>query len=202
MRAMRTILVLALLLVPTASAIAQPGHDHMHGHGPAPAAPAPGSAYREQLATGARGLSAQEVDDLLTGRGIGLARAAELNGYPGPRHVLDAARDKQLVLTEDQTAAVQRIFEGMEQDAQKLGANVVAEEKALEAAFRAGTITEADLTARVKRLATIQGYLREVHLRAHLATRAVLSEVQIARYNEIRGYAGASAPGATGTHRH
>src|SRR5262245_32536556 len=184
MRAMRTIL--ALLLGP-ASAIPHASHDHIH-HGHAPAAPAPNSAYREQLATGSRGLSAQEVDDLLVGRGMGLARAAELNGYPGPRHVLDAARDKQLVLTEDQTAAVQRIFDGMEQDAQKLGASVVKEEKALEAAFRAGTITDADLIARVKRIATIQGYLREVHLRAHLATRAVLTDPQIARYKELRGY--------------
>ena len=56
----------------------------------------------------------------------------------------------------------------------------------------------------MKRLATIQGYLREVHLRAHLATRALLSESQIARYNEIRGYAGASPTGASpaGAHRH
>ena len=35
-----------------------------------------------------RGLSEQEIDDLTNGRGMGLARAAELNGYPGPLHVL------------------------------------------------------------------------------------------------------------------
>jgi hypothetical protein len=40
----------------------------------------------------------------------------------------------------------------------------------------------------VKKLATMQGHLREVHLRAHLATKALLTDAQIARYNELRGY--------------
>jgi hypothetical protein len=40
----------------------------------------------------------------------------------------------------------------------------------------------------LKKLATMQGHLREVHLRAHLATKALLTDAQIARYNELRGY--------------
>jgi len=35
-----------------------------------------------------KALSAQQIDDLKAGRGMGLALAAELNGYPGPAHVL------------------------------------------------------------------------------------------------------------------
>src|SRR5215475_1130417 len=38
-----------------------------------------------------KALSEQEVDDLRAGRGMGLALAAELNGYPGPSHVLELA---------------------------------------------------------------------------------------------------------------
>jgi hypothetical protein len=47
------------------------------------------SPYREQLASEIRGLTTKEIEDLREGRGMALARAAELNGYPGPRHVLD-----------------------------------------------------------------------------------------------------------------
>jgi hypothetical protein len=189
---MRTILVVLLVLAPITSAVAQ--------HAPGPAEPGHRSPYRDQHAAGARGLTAQEIGDLAAGRGMGLARAAELNGYPGPRHVLDAARDRQLVLSDDQWMAVQRVFDTMEQEARKLGARVIAEEQALEAAFRAGAITEDDLASRVSRLATTQGDLRQVHLRAHLATRALLTETQIARYHELRGYT-SPAPAPADAHR-
>ena len=172
--------VTALLIACAAPAMAQHGHD---------------SPYRDQHQAGTRGLSARERDDLLAGRGMGLARAAELNGYPGPRHVLDAAADGSLALTTEQRAGVQRVFDAMERDARRLGARVVTEEQALEAAFRGGAITEAELAERVSRLALVQGELRQVHLRAHLATRAILSAEQIARYENLRGYAPAA-------HRH
>ena len=32
-----------------------------------------------------------EISDYLSGKGMGLAKAAELNGYPGPAHVLELA---------------------------------------------------------------------------------------------------------------
>jgi|ERR1051326_3213494 hypothetical protein len=159
------------------------------------------SPYREQQRAGARGLSPQEIDDLEAGRGLGLARAAELNGYPGPRHVLDAARDRQMSLTPEQREGVQRVFDAMARDAQRIGARVIAEEQALEAAFRGGTIGEAELNERVSRLALMQGELRQVHLRAHLATRALMTDVQVARYNELRGY-DAAAPATGHQHRH
>ena len=175
------VVALVLLLGPAAQALAQPDHHAQHA-----------SPSRDQYASGARGLSAQELDDLVAGRGMGLARAAELNGYPGPRHVLAAAADPQLALTQDQRVRVQRVVDAMEQEARQLGARVIAEEQALEAAFRTGTITEAELATRVDHLAAVQGALRQVHLRAHLATRAVLTEAQVTRYNELRGYATAS----------
>jgi hypothetical protein len=49
-----------------------------------------------------KALSEQQVADLSSGRGMGLALAAELNGYPGPSHVLELA-DK-LDLTTEQRA--------------------------------------------------------------------------------------------------
>jgi len=52
---------------------------------------------------------------------MGVARAAELNGYPGPRHVLDAARDGRLHLSPAQGQAVQRLFDDTAREAQRLG---------------------------------------------------------------------------------
>ena len=38
-----------------------------------------------------KSLSQDDQSALLAGRGMGLARPAELNGYPGPAHVLELA---------------------------------------------------------------------------------------------------------------
>ena len=38
-----------------------------------------------------KALSDQQIADLKAGRGMGLALPAELNGYPGPAHVLELA---------------------------------------------------------------------------------------------------------------
>ena len=135
-----------------------------------------------------RGLSPQEIEDLQTGRGMGLARAADLAGYPGPRHVLDATETGQLRLTSAQLAAVRRLFASMEAEARHLGAQVLEEEGRLEAAFRDRTITDAELTARLGRIAALRAELRAVHLRAHLETRAVLDPAQLQRYDELRGH--------------
>ena len=160
------------------------------------------SPYRGQTSTGLRGLTENEVSELRQGRGMGLARAAELNGYPGPRHVLDAVRAERLQLTPDQGHQVQRIFAAMSSEAQRLGNMVLKEEGALEEAFRKGAISEADLVARVGRIAALQGDLRAVHLRAHLQTRALLSKQQIQRYDQLRGYAAGSPEKQEHEHRH
>lgn len=156
-------------------------------HAP-PSAPAMPSPYRDQQFTEIKGLTDAEVRDLRNGAGMGFARAAELNGYPGPRHVLDALAAGQMHATPEQRERVQKIFDDMAGKARTLGATIIAEEAALESAFRAGTIDEASLRDRVARIETLRGQLRAVHLAAHLETRAVLSPAQIARYNELRGY--------------
>jgi len=55
-----------------------------------------------------KALSEQQVDDLRAGRGMGLALAAELNGYPGPSHLLELA-DK-LELSADQRVRIGQLF--------------------------------------------------------------------------------------------
>jgi hypothetical protein len=146
------------------------------------------SPYREQQSSEIRGLSAEEIDDLRAGRGMGLARAAELNGYPGPRHLLDAFEAGQASLTDEQVRAVRGVFEQMSEEARQLGSVILQEEHELEAAFRRGAMDERQLRTRVERIARLRGELRLVHLRTHLVTRALLSQEQIQQYNRVRGY--------------
>lgn len=135
-----------------------------------------------------RALSAEQQGDLLAGRGMGLALAAELNGWPGPAHVIELAGAMQL--TPEQLAATQRLMSEMQAAAGDLGARVIEEERALDFAFRDRSITPADLSARTARIAALQGEIRDVHLRTHLAQAALLNAEQIAAYSRLRGYAG------------
>ncbi|HTK88948.1 MAG TPA: Spy/CpxP family protein refolding chaperone [Verrucomicrobiae bacterium] len=159
----------------------------------------PASPYAGQESRAIKALSPQEVEDLLTGRGMGLAKAAELNHYPGPRHVLELA--DQLGLSAEQRVETERIFEAMQAEAGRLGAEIVAGERALDARFAEGTITASELERLLEELGMRESRLRMVHLRAHLAQRDVLTPAQRQQYEVLRGYDGTSAPAHRG-HSH
>jgi hypothetical protein len=135
-----------------------------------------------------KALSAEETDALLNGKGFSQALAAELNGYPGPRHVLDLRDD--LSLSPPQLGAVQALFDEMEREAGALGGDVIAAETALDAAFAAGAIDETALRTMTLGIGTMRGALRSTHLKYHLRTKAILTRHQVATYNRLRGYGG------------
>jgi hypothetical protein len=87
------------------------------------------SPYVGQEKRTIKSLSATEVADLLAGKGLGFAKAAELNGYPGPSHVLELS--SQLKLSDEQVAKTQIIFQRMEAEAKGLGARLVEAEREL-----------------------------------------------------------------------
>ncbi len=149
------------------------------------------SPYVDQLASPVVGLSAQEVDDLLEGRGAGYARTAELTGYPGPRHVLDLG--DQLSLSAAQRAVAESLFVTMNDAARTLGAEIVAAERRLAADFAARTVSLAALQDATASLGLQYGRLRALHLAAHVELTRHLTAEQILRYAELRGYA--HAPG-------
>jgi hypothetical protein len=132
------------------------------------------SPYANHQTRDIKALSADEVEGYLSGAGLGMALPAELNGYPGPRHVLELA--DSLELSQEQIAAVRRIFDSMESQAIDLGAQVVELERQLDAAFGERTI------------ARLQGQLRGVHLQAHLEVTDVLTPGQRLAYDRLRGY--------------
>lgn len=144
-----------------------------------------------------KALSVQQIDDLRAGRGRGLALAAELNGYPGPSHVLEL-RDR-LGLTVDQGAEVQRLFDAMKQEAVPLGNKLVEQERALEHLFSSRAVTPESLKTSIAAIAETQGRLRESHLKYHLSTAAVLDQSQMRRYAELRGY---QRPDGSAGHKH
>jgi hypothetical protein len=148
-----------------------------------------------------KALSDQQVADLRAGRGMGLALPAELNGYPGPMHVLELA--EPLGLSAAQRAAVQELFEAMKAEAIPLGEKLIAQEADLERQFATRIVTRASLSEATGALGATQAALRAAHLKYHLATVEVLTPDQVRRYGRLRGYDGVSDPGHSprGHHR-
>lgn len=141
------------------------------------------------------GVPASEAEGLSSGAGMGLARSAEMNGHPGPLHVLELA--DALGLTPDQRTATEALPAAMRDRAQALGRAILEEERSLDRLFAGRVVDPAAIRASVERIAMLRGSLRLVHLEAHLAQRRLLSAEQIARYSTLRGI----AP-ATGHHHH
>jgi Spy/CpxP family protein refolding chaperone len=146
------------------------------------------SPYAAHRGAAATGLLPEEVEGLVSGKGMALALAAEVNGYPGPRHVLDASEAGQLALRPDQQAAVEALHARMLEDAQAKGREILEVESHLAQRFRHGHIDDASLRDALDRIGQLRAELRFIHLRTHLATRALLTPDQIARYNAVRGY--------------
>lgn len=151
----------------------------------------PPQPYSGQQAREIKSLSAQEIDDLLAGRGMATAKAAELNRYPGPAHVLEL-KDR-LGLTPEQEKRTRSIHAGMQSRASVAGRRVVDAERALDEAFAKGTIDETGLTTQVRETGRLLAEFRLTHLAAHVEMRALLSPEQIARYDQLRGYAGGTS---------
>jgi hypothetical protein len=169
---MKRILITAALLFATGNAFAE-------------------SPYQGMQSRTVKALSEQQVADLNQGRGMGMALAAELNGYPGPSHVLELA-DK-LELKPEQISAVRTLFESMKRESIPLGAKLIEQEGELDRQFASRAVTPESLRAATAAVARTQGELRETHLKYHLSTAALLDRGQIQRYASLRGYAGGPA---------
>lgn len=164
---MRTCLILCSLLFCGAGAAAQ-------------------SPYAGEEQRHIKALSPERIEGLEAGHGLGYAKAAELNGYPGPKHVLELADD--LGLDDDQLRRTEALKETMHERAGELGRDLIAVEAELEAAFAEETITRERLVELVSRSARIEGQIRLVHLQAHLQQVELLEDQQVDEYMRLRGY--------------
>lgn len=142
-------------------------------------------------------LPPEEAAELAEGAGAGMAKAAELNGYPGPRHVLELA--EPLELTPDQHRAVEALFRSMQAEARALGARVLEREAALDRLFAERRAQPAEVEALVREIAALRGELRFVHLRTHFEMAALLTPHQAMTYAALRGQAPSHGGGG---HKH
>lgn len=146
--------------------------------------------YAGQEARELKSLSAEEVQQYLAGAGMGFAKSAELNHFPGPMHVLELA--DALALSAGQRAATRQLMDAHKAQARALGAKLVEAEAALEHLFRSGRMDSMQLQHAVRQAAAVQGEYRLSHLETHRRMRALLTDDQVATYDRLRGYTGAA----------
>lgn len=160
----------------------------------------PPSPYSGQELREIKALSSEDVQAYLSGKGLGMAKAAELNGYPGPSHVLALAAE--LGLTTDQKQRTESLFKSMESKSISLGRPLVAEERKLDQMFAAKMITPESLDQSLTRIGELQGQVRQAHLEAHLAQTEILTPAQVYKYMMLRGYADAHQTQSHAGHQH
>jgi Spy/CpxP family protein refolding chaperone len=170
--------ILARLLV---ASICLPLYTHaQHNH--AAHTPYAGLQQRE-----IKSLSEADIQELRRGGGWGLALPAELNGMPGPAHLLELR--EQIPLTADQIQKIQALFDSMKQAAIPAGERLIQAESAIETAFASGKIDPATLRQLVAAAESARSELRIIHLSQHYKTVPLLRPEQVQRYKVLRGYA-------------
>ena len=132
-------------------------------------------------------LSENDIEELKNGEGWGLAKAAELNGVPGPAHLLEMK--KEIGLSSKQVREIEDLYNKMKQEAIPLGFELIELEKELNDYFADRTITYELLDVSLEKIAQVVKKLRYVHLSTHLKTPDILNPEQIVLYNKLRGYA-------------
>ena len=142
--------------------------------------------YAGQQSRDIKSLSDDEVKQYLSGAGMGYAKAAELNHFPGPMHALELA-DK-LNLTPAQREQTSKLMQAHKVEARAIGARLVEAEGTLDQLFRKGAPDQRSLAEAVQRAAVLQGEYRLSHLETHRRMRALLTDEQVKRYDVLRGY--------------
>ncbi len=107
-----------------------------------------------------KALSDEAIQEYRNGDGMSLALSAELNMYPGPRHVL--ALGEVMDLDAVQIARVEAIRDATNADAVRIGAQIVDLERALDRAFAHRTIDSTGLRSVTNEIGSLQGRLRFV----------------------------------------
>lgn len=146
----------------------------------------PSSSYPQLQESEVRGLSLEQIEGLRNGDGMGYALPAELNGYPGPKHVLELA--DELELNGSQRQATAEIRAQMLERAKATGVELVSAYESLDQEFRSQGIDAERLRNHTERIGSLEGALRSIHMEAHLAMMTVLTHAQILEYADLRGY--------------
>jgi len=166
-------LFMVLLLIPLPSFSAE-SHSHF-------------SRYAGEEKREIKTLSASDIEELSNGRGWGLAKAAELNGVPGPVHLLEMKIE--IKLSAGQIRELENLYEKMKKEAIPLGLELIELERELNNRFADNSMTHELLDNSLEKIAKFRKNLRYIHLSTHLKTPDILTPEQIELYNRLRGYA-------------
>ena len=153
-----------------------PGAQHDHGVSP----------YAHARDDDVPTLTPDEVYGLRTGEGMGLARPAELNHFPGPKHLLDLGSD--LDLDHVRIERIEAIHKKMRARAIAKGEEILSAERHLANIFASGQPSAADIERMTGHLGVLRGQLQAIHLLAHIESARELTVEQIERYDRLRGY--------------
>lgn len=180
------VLIISLIFLPVSLSVSA----EQEGHSP----------YSGQERRDIKALSDEEIKGLRDGSGMGMAKAAELNHYPGPKHVLELA--SELELTEKQKDQTIAAYDIMHEEALSLGKEIIEKEMILDRRFAHEHIDEKVLEEITLELGRLMGSLRAAHLKAHIKMKSILSEDQIKRYDDLRGYGPGSSHRKGHDHSH
>lgn len=148
------------------------------------------SPYAHTRSSDVPTLTPDEVRRLRNGEGMGLARPAELNRFPGPKHLLELA--SELDLHPAQVRRIEAIHEKMRAQAIAKGEDILMAERRLANLFASAAVGERPSVADVKRIAehlgVMRGQLQAIHLLAHMESARELTVEQIEEYDRLRGY--------------
>lgn len=172
------VLSLVMLLLFSVFTLAQEKHQMNHNNHK--------SQYISEINNDIKALTKEELNHLLKGEGMGMAKAAELNSYPGPRHVLDFS--SQLNLTSEQIEKTNELFKSMQTQAKKIGLLIIKKEKELDSVFKTNKAEEELIRNKITEIAQLNSKLRFVHLDAHLKQKEILTVEQVNSYNRLKGY--------------
>ena len=139
------------------------------------------SIYSGQENRTIKSLSADDIVELRRRHGWGQAKAAELKGVSGPKHLLQMKNE--IGLDETPYSAIDEVYQQLKSQAELQGERLIALEHHLGSGFRNRTITDAMLRTILNAFAETKSELRCVHLTAHLRMPEVLSEEQVRTYN-------------------
>ncbi len=178
MRIVNIVVATSLCIAPMVLTAQESSH---HEHHMADADHSPSSK-----SSGNASLSDEQRAQYLNGEGMGMAKAAELNHYPGPRHVLDMA--DQLGLSPGFLESTRALYQEVHEKAAALGRQIVAREDELNALFRDQRADVEKVKQMTAEIATLQGQLRALHLTTHIRERALLTPEQIAKYDALRSH--------------
>ena len=131
------------------------------------------------------GVSEQEKEALLKGAGLGAGMIAMMNGYPGPKHVLEMG--DELELTAEQRESIGTIYGNVKAKSVELGTELVEKDEALAALFTSGSVSTGDVEKLAREIGELQGRVRAEHLNAHVETFDALTPAQREQLSSMQG---------------